>query len=63
MRFFLELDGPETRALSMLAGREYRDVRKQAALIIKQELIRRGLLQPSPPLHTELKQANNGQSN
>lgn len=44
MRFYLEFDVDETRALSTLAENEFRDIRTQAAVIIHDDLIRRGLL-------------------
>jgi hypothetical protein len=40
------LDERHALALSKLARQEYRDVRQQAAVIIRDELARRGLLAP-----------------
>jgi hypothetical protein len=44
IKFQVSLDFLSFRALRTLAEREYRDPRAQAALIIRQELQRRGLL-------------------
>lgn len=46
------LDGNERAALLNLAERERRDMRDQAALIIRQELIERGLLPADAPTTT-----------
>jgi hypothetical protein len=43
-RITITLKVDEREALHVLAEREYRDLRTQAALIIRQELERRGLL-------------------
>jgi hypothetical protein len=43
-RITISLQDPEKMALRVLAETEYRDPRQQAALIIRQELERRGLL-------------------
>jgi hypothetical protein len=43
-RMMIALDGKERSALIELAERERRDPRQQAAVIIRCELIRRGLL-------------------
>lgn len=51
-RITLTLDPIEKKALSVLAEREFRDPRAQAALIIRQELERHGLLQAEPILVT-----------
>ena len=44
VKFQVSLDSPSFRALRTLAEQEYRNPRAQAALIIRQELQRRGLL-------------------
>jgi hypothetical protein len=43
-RITVTLKSSERDALHILAQQEYRDIRAQAALIIRQELERRGLL-------------------
>lgn len=43
-RVIINLHKSELKALVHLAEHEYRDTRQQAALIIRQELARRGLL-------------------
>ncbi len=43
-KLVISLDGDERSALTMLAERERRDPRAQAALLIRNELIERGLL-------------------
>jgi len=43
-RVIINLHKSELKALVNLAEHEYRDTRQQAALIIRQELARRGLL-------------------
>jgi hypothetical protein len=43
-RMMIALDGKERSALIELAERERRDPRQQAAVIIRRELVRRGLL-------------------
>jgi hypothetical protein len=43
-RLTITLEAEEKRALNKLAEHEYRDIHDQAALIIRQELERRGLL-------------------
>jgi hypothetical protein len=45
MRMYLHLEWEESRALSELARREKRDMRQQAAHMLREELKRRGLLQ------------------
>jgi len=45
-RLTISLKDQERMALCALAAQEFRDPRAQAALIIRQELERRGLLQP-----------------
>lgn len=45
VKFQVSLDTSSFRALRSLAADEYRDHRAQAALIIREELARRGLLQ------------------
>lgn len=45
-RITVLLEPSERRALDDLARREMRDVRQQAAFIIRRELQRRGLLAP-----------------
>ena len=50
-KIVLSLDGAEREALAVLSQRERRDMRDQAALIIRRELERAGLLpieQPTP---------------
>lgn len=58
IRVIINLHKSELKALVNLAEREYRDTRQQAALIIRQELARRGLLIIEPqadpsPAHAE----------
>jgi len=52
-KLVISLDGTERSALAELAQHERRDPRDQAALIIRADLVRRGLLpaepQPAPP--------------
>lgn len=48
-RIMIQLDGIERSALTTLAERERRDPRQQAALLIRQQLERLGLIQPVPP--------------
>ena len=48
-RLIITLEENEKKALYKLAELEYRDIHDQAALIIRQELERRGLL----PSHVE----------
>ncbi len=45
-RITIFLEPVEKNALLSLANKEYRDPRYQAALIIREELTRRGLLTP-----------------
>jgi hypothetical protein len=45
-RIAILLDEQTAAGLATLAKQEYRDPRSQAALIIREELERRGLLQP-----------------
>jgi hypothetical protein len=47
-RLVLTVPRQEKDALRFLAAREYRDYRAQAALIIRDELTRRGLLPAIP---------------
>jgi hypothetical protein len=49
IKFQIGLDTTSFKALRALAEHEYRDPRAQAALIIRQELERRGLLAAQPP--------------
>ena len=56
----LRFDPDELKALQYLASVERRDFRSQAAFIIRQELVRRGFLNPEagladpkPPPHFE----------
>lgn len=51
-RLTLTVPKQEKDALRILAAREYRDYRDQAALIIRDELTRRGLLSPDEPAIT-----------
>lgn len=46
VRIVVTLEKEERQALSMLAEREYRNPRAQAALIIRRELEQLGLLSP-----------------
>jgi hypothetical protein len=48
-RLTITLPEIEKKALHELAEREYRDTQAQAALIIRTELERRGLLNPNEP--------------
>lgn len=48
MMIYIPLDATENRALHDLADRECRDRRSQARYIIRRELERAGLLQPTP---------------
>jgi hypothetical protein len=48
-RITISLKDPEKTALRALAEKEFRDPRAQAALIIRQELERRGLLTATEP--------------
>ena len=63
MRFYLKLNESETRAISALAVKEYRDIPSQVILIIHQDLQRRGLLpqedpkQPAVKLCAEVRQS------
>ena len=50
IRLTISLREQERTALRALAEQEFRDPRAQAALIIRQELERRGLLPPEIPL-------------
>jgi hypothetical protein len=43
-RIPIMLDEKDILALSKLARHEYRDIRQQAAVLIRDELIRRGIL-------------------
>jgi hypothetical protein len=47
-RLTVILDSTERNALRLLARQEYREIHQQAAMIIRDELIRRGLLQNEP---------------
>jgi hypothetical protein len=47
-RLTIILDRAEKNALRKLSLNEFRDIRQQAAVIIRDELTRRGLLQPTP---------------
>ncbi|HEY4722527.1 MAG TPA: hypothetical protein VII92_11810 [Anaerolineae bacterium] len=51
-KLVISLDGAERTALAMLAERERRDLRSQAALLIRQSLIGAGLLDTEPILPT-----------
>ena len=51
----------EKDALLRLANKEYRDPRIQAALIIRQDLERRGLLDSEEPQQKEIKANSEGQ--
>lgn len=47
-RISIMLDEKDALALSILARREYRDLRQQAAILIHDELVRQGLLPKTP---------------
>lgn len=47
-RIVIPLDTDERRALSLLAASELRDPRLQVRYILRNELERRGLLEPQP---------------
>lgn len=47
-RIMIQLDGLERSALATLAERERRDPGSQAAMLIRQQLEKLGLLQPAP---------------
>ncbi len=49
IRFTISLDEPIVAGLVVLAKQQYRDPRVQAAVIIREELQRRGLLQSEAP--------------
>ncbi len=49
-RVIVPLRASERNALRVLAKQEFRDPQAQAALIIRRELQRLGLLPPDPPL-------------
>jgi hypothetical protein len=61
-RVHATLDPEETKALIRLARRERRDLRQQAALIIRQELERLGLLpkedDPAPVMNLKQEAVN-----
>ena len=50
-RITITLQSDETEALGVLAEQERRDPRAQAALLIRRELERFGLLQPLSRIH------------
>jgi hypothetical protein len=56
-RLTITLDSAEKNALQKLSRYEYREIHRQAAVIIRDELMRRGLLQadsaPNTPLPVE----------
>lgn len=52
MRFFIYIEPTEHTALMQLAQTERRDLKKQAALLIRQRLEQLGLLPPTPPAQT-----------
>ena len=58
-RIFITLKPQERDALRMLAEREFRDPRAQAALIVRHELEKSGLLpaDPVPTDHETIQQA------
>lgn len=49
-RIYIPLDSIERQALARLGELEHRDPRQQAALLIRQQLEKLGLLQPSPTI-------------
>jgi hypothetical protein len=51
-RIMITLRSDESEALGVLAEKERRDPRAQAALLIRRELERVGLLQPLSPIQT-----------
>ena len=56
-RITISLRDPEKMALRVLAETEFRDPRQQAALIIRQELERRGLLVIGTPADSKTESA------
>jgi hypothetical protein len=61
MRLYLKLNESETRAISALASKEYRDIPSQAVFIIRQALERRGLLPKEEIKQQEIKARSEGQ--
>ena len=62
-RLVIFLKEQESSALCTLAESEYRDPQAQAAIIIREELVRRGLLQsPQPAIHHRTKIQNHKDS-
>ena len=61
-KIVLSLDGAERAALATLSQRERRDMRDQAALIIRRELERAGLLPTDAPtpITATAQEAQNG---
>jgi hypothetical protein len=53
-RISVYLEPNDYELVKELAEREYRDIKKQAAMLIKSELQRRGLLEHEPELNTEV---------
>lgn len=62
-RLIFTIQKDEKDALRTLAAREYRDYRAQAALIIRQELERRGLLPQIEPPALPIQETNQGGMN
>ncbi len=63
IRLTFTLQKDEKDALRILAAREYRDYRAQAALIIRQELERRGLLAQLEPPALPIQETNQVRAN
>lgn len=47
-RIYIRLDNEILQALAILAEQEYRDIRSQAALMVREGLILRGLINQNP---------------
>jgi len=56
-RITVNLQQDEREALVVLAEQERRDLRQQAAVILRQELERRGLLSPPDHQHVQARAA------
>jgi hypothetical protein len=52
-KIFIRISDEEVKALTQLASVERRSTRDQAALIIRRELERMGLITPPPPLQAQ----------
>jgi len=53
-RIPIYLEANDYEIIKEIARKEYRDIRGQAAMLIKSELQRRGLLEHEPELNTEV---------